>query len=266
MKPPDTASPPTAPTGQPWPSGARFSALAVALILALGLLLYGYTLHFPFVFDDCIYLVDNPLMRDLRSFIWRGDFTAFANYSKHLGLDPDLSTNMILRPVTYFSFYLNYLADGMNPRGFRAVNIAIHCGNTLLLFFTLAQVLRTSRKRGELLPGSARFIALSAALLFLVHPLQIESVTYVVQRFTSLGTLFYLATVLTFLRANHAEDGRAARRWRVLSVGSLVVGMLSKEILFTAPFMLLLLDWLVMGTPLKTAGRRISAVSRCSPP
>lgn len=265
MTPPDAALPATAPSGPSWAGGGRFSALAVGLILALGLLLYGDTLNFPFVFDDCIYLVDNPLMRDLRSFIWRGDFTAFANYSRSLGLDPDLSTNMILRPVTYFTFYLNYLADGMNPRGFRAVNIAIHCGNALLLFCTLAQMLRASRKRGELSPSSAGFIALTAALLFLVHPLQIESVTYVVQRFTSLGTLFYLATVLTFLRANQAEDGRIARRWRVLSVGSLLVGMLSKEILFTAPFMLLLLDWLVMGTPWKTAGRRALPYFCCLP-
>ena len=265
MTPPDAALPATAPSGPSWAGGTRFSARAVVLILALGLLLYGYTLNFPFVFDDCIYLVDNPLMRDFRSFFWRGDFTAFANYSKGLGLDPDLSTNMILRPVTYFTFYLNYLVDGMNPRGFRAVNIVIHCGNAVLVFFTLAQILRTSRKRGELSPGSRAFIALSAALLFLVHPLQIESVTYVVQRFTSLGTLFYLATVLTFLRANHAEDGRAARRWRVLSVASLVVGMLSKEILFTAPFMLLLLDWLVMGTPLKTAGCRALPYVCCLP-
>ncbi len=245
------------PPGRSLPGSARFQACAMLLILAFGLLLYGHTLLFPFVFDDYIYLVDNPLMKDWRSFVWRGDFAAFANYSKNLGLDPDLSTNLILRPVTYFTFYLNYLLDGMQPRGFRAVNIAIHCANALLLFGLVSRLLRTSRKNGALPARSADFIGLSAALLFLVHPLQIESVTYVVQRFTSLATLFYLLTVLTFLRANNAADRRVARRWRIFSVASLVVGMFTKEFLFTAPVMLLCLDWLVMGTPFKTAFRRI---------
>lgn len=260
MMPPDTHNPAAITSGR-----SRFRAFAVVLILALGLLLYGDTLAFPFVFDDYIYLVDNPLMKNFRSFVWMGDFTKFANYSKDLGLDPDLSTNLILRPVTYLTFYLNYLLDGMHPRGFRAVNIVIHVANALLLFFSVTQILRASRKRGKLPVFSAEFIALSAALLFLAHPLQIEAVTYVVQRFTSLGTLFYLLTVLTFLRANAAEGGRAGRRLRVLSVASLVVGMLSKEFLFTAPCMLLLLDWLVMGTPLKTAGRRTLPYFCCLP-
>ena len=247
------------------PSRLRFRVLAVILILALGLLLYGYTLSFPFVFDDHIYLVDNPLMKDIHSFAWMGDFTKFANYSKSLDLDPDISTNMILRPVTYLTFYFNYLIDGMNPRGFRAVNIVIHCANAMLLLFMVSRILRMSGKRGTRSGFSADFIALSAALMFLVHPLQIESVTYIVQRFTSLGTLFYLVTILTFLKANHSENSPAARWWRAASVASLIVGMLTKEFLFTAPFMLILLDWLVMGTPVKVACQRTLPHLFCLP-
>lgn len=243
----------------------RLRTFGLVLIGALALLLYGDTLPLPFVFDDHVYLVDNPLMKNIRSFVWMGDFTRFANLSKNLGLDPDLSTNLILRPVTYFTFYLNYLADGMNPRCFRAVNIAIHGANAIVLLLLVSRLLRTSKKRGALPDFSTELIALFAALLFLVHPLQIESVTYVVQRFTSLGTLFYLLTILTYLRANTTEDWQAARRWRVLSIACLIVGLFTKEFLFTAPCLLFLLDWLVMGASPATAGRRTLPYFICLP-
>ena len=235
------------------------------LVLALGLSLYAYTLNFPFVFDDYIYLVDNPLMKDGHSFVWKGDFVKFANHSKDLGLDPDLSTNLILRPFTYLTFYLNFVLDGMMPRGFRAVNILTHCANAVLLFLLLLRVLGTSRKRGVADPFSAGFIALSAALLFLAHPLQIESVTYVVQRFTSLGTFFYLLTVLTYLMANSAGDWVSARWLRVVSVGSLITGMFTKEFLFTTPFMIILLDWLVIGAAWNVVIRRVLPYLFCLP-
>ncbi|MBI5773858.1 MAG: hypothetical protein HZA89_08970, partial [Verrucomicrobia bacterium] len=100
----------------------------------IGLLLYGHTLSFPFVFDDQMYLLNNPLLHDTRSFVFQGgDFSSFATYAERIGLPRDLSTNFILRPVAYLTFHLNYLLDGMNPRGFRAVNIALHCANAFLL-------------------------------------------------------------------------------------------------------------------------------------
>jgi tetratricopeptide (TPR) repeat protein len=247
------------------PPPAWFRPLVVGLILTLGLLLYGHTLSFPFIFDDHIYLVDNPLMKEFSSFYYQGDFSRFANLSRQLGLDPDLSTNLILRPVTYLTFYLNYLLDGMQTRGFRAVNIAIHLLNALLVFHLLTRLLRHSAKRGALTVFSVNFIALAAALLFLVHPLQIESVTYIVQRFTSLGTLFYLLTVLSYLKANEQEERPTAPHWRGLSLACFVVGLFSKEFLFTAPFVLLLLDSLVLGTPFKKIFRRLLPYFFCLP-
>lgn len=228
-------------------------------------MLYGYTLSFPFVFDDHIYLVDNPLVKDARSFAFMRDFSTFATASKNMGLDPDLSTNFILRPVSYLTFHLNYAADGMRPRGYRAVNIAIHCLNAVLLFQVLFYLLRTSPKRGNLTEFSAGFIALGSALLFLAHPLQTESVTYIVQRFTSLGAFFYLLTILTHFLAIAATHQK--NRWllKTGSVAALLLGMLSKEEVFTAPFLLVALDWLVRGTPLKIAGKRALPQLLCLP-
>jgi hypothetical protein len=239
--------------------------LHLFLLPILGVLLYGWTLPFPFVFDDYIYLVDNPLVKESRSFTFMGDFRAFANHSKNLGLDPDLSTNFILRPVAYGTFHLNYLLGGMNPAGFRLLNIAIHCANALLLFELVARLLRAPRNGGGGAPDSALFIALVSSLLFLVHPLQIESVTYVIQRFTSFGTMFYLFTVLMFVVARTSEDPVMARRCRCFSVGGLLVGMFVKEFLFTAPFVMVLLDWLVLRTPVRDACRRAVPWLVCMP-
>lgn len=237
----------------------------LSAICALGLALYGYTLNFPFVFDDYIYLVDNPMMKDIRSLVWKGDFVRFANESKGLGLDPDLSTNLILRPFAYLTFYVNFIVDGMTPRGFRAVNIVVHCANAMLLFLLLAQVMLKSRKVGLTEMRSVGLIALSASLLFLVHPLQEESVTYIIQRFTSLGSLFYLLTLYAYLKAGAAETLASARWWRMASVASLLIGMMTKEFLFTAPFAIMFLDWMVMGMPLKVVFRRVVPHLCCLP-
>ena len=246
-------------------NSSRFNSIGVILLILAGVLLYGHTLSFPFVFDDHIYLVNNPLVKDGRSFGYHGDFVAFSTCSKRMGLDPDLSTNFILRPVTYLTFYVNYVIDGMNPRGFRAVNIGIHCANAVLLFMLLLRLLGGSRKSGSLTAVSEGFIALTAALLFLAHPLQTESVTYIVQRFTSLSAFFYLFTIVTYLVSYASANKTSALFYRCVSVAGFVVGMLSKETVFTAPFMLVAMDWLVMGIPLKTVWKRTMPYFFCLP-
>jgi hypothetical protein len=94
---------------------SRFHGVALGVIIAISALLYGHTLPFPFVFDDHTYLVDNPIVKDARSFIFMGDFCAFSTYSRRLGLDPDLSTNFILRPFAR-------RALDMVPRGGRLLD------------------------------------------------------------------------------------------------------------------------------------------------
>jgi len=246
-------------------STLRFRCLSFGILLVVGAVLYGFTLPFPFVFDDLFYLVENPLVRDWRSFTFRGDFVAFANYSRNVGLGTDLSTNFILRPFTYLTFYVSSLVGGMNPSWFRLPNIAIHCANAMLVFELIGHLLSVSRKRGALSVASIRFISLTAAVLFLVHPMQIESVTYIVQRFTSLGTFWYLLTLWTHFRARTANGRIAPRAWLGVSVSALALGMLSKEFLFTAPVMAVLLDCVLVGTTLRVACRRALPLLLCLP-
>lgn len=243
----------------------RFRSLATGVLVLIGILLYFYTLQYEFVFDDCIYLVNNPLFRDIQSFAYPFDFHAFANKSVQLGLDRDLSTNLILRPVVYFTFYLNYALDGLNPRGYRAINILIHCTNAVLLFQLVWHLLQAKKTSTPLSTSSIRLISLGSALLFLVHPLQTESVTYVVQRFTSFVTLFYLLTLWTYFLAYSEPNPKKALYLRLASIVCLVIGMFSKEDTFTLPFVLVLLDWLVMDTSFKMACKRAIPYFACLP-
>jgi len=246
-------------------STARLKHVTSGILVLIGILLYCYTLSYQMVFDDCIYLINNPLFREARSFAFPLNFHAFAVSSAQLGLDRDLSTNLILRPLAYFTFYLNYVFDGLNPRWYRAVNIGIHCANAVLLYHIASFFLQASRTATSHVISSRQFIAAGAALLFLVHPIQTESVTYIVQRFTSMGALFYLVTILTYFLAYASSDKGTASRLHLGSVVSLIAGMLSKEETFTAPFMLVLLDCMVMRTPLRTALKRTIPHFLCLP-
>lgn len=217
----------------------------LTVITVCCLALYGWTLGFPMVFDDDIYLRENALFTQDHGPTW--DFPALVKKNQDLGLNPDLAVNMILRPVAYLSFHLNHALGGFDPAGWRLLNVLIHAGNGLLLYLLIRRLLRDDPK--------ADMTALTAAVLFTVHPMATESVTYIVQRFTSLAALFYLLALWAHFQANDA--GQPARvRWRVLSVAASVLGMLTKECAATLPVMAVLLDVVVLRTPMKAALRR----------
>ena len=248
------------------PRRARWFHGGVSVILAaLCVLLYGWTVDFPMEFDDYVYLENNPLMQDARSFRYMSEFRDFVNRPGQKGLDPDLAANFILRPVAYATFHLNYKWDGFRPRWFRVINIGIHAANALLIYAMLTVLLRRSTKRPALSVHSIRFIAATAGALFAVHPLATESVTYIVQRFTSLGTFFYLLTLLLHFVSNSIE--RPGLRWllRGTAAAVLAMGMLTKECTFTAPVMAVLLDRLVTGTSFKKALLNASLLLLCLP-
>lgn len=234
----------------------------VALALtALCASLYAWTADFPMVFDDHTYLKDNALFKDTASFSYPARFTEFVRLPLLSNSDPDLSVNFVLRPVAYASFHLNYLLDQFNPRWFRVVNILVHALNSLLIY----ALLRLLLKRRE--PGhrSTLFIPAAAAFLFAAHPLATESVTYIIQRFTSLSTLFFLLTLWCNFKSLDSTSKIGARLWTVASVLAVLAGMLSKECVFTAPLMAVLLDHLMLGTGLRAALRRAWPLLVCLP-
>ncbi|MGV3661464.1 MAG: tetratricopeptide repeat protein [Prosthecobacter sp.] len=258
--PETTAAPEAAPPRRRWKH-----ALVAAVLMALCAGLYGWTADFPMVFDDHMYMKDNMFFRDSASFTYPTHFTEFVSRPAKLGMDPDLSVNFVLRPVAYASLHLNYMLDGFRPRWFRVVNIGIHAASAFLLYALLRLLLRRSPHAGALPQGSAFFIPLTAAVLFAAHPLATESVTYIIQRFTSLSTLFYLLTLWLYFKSLQGASRAGRTLLRLGSVVVLLAGMLTKESTFTAPMVAVMLDILVLGTRWRTAALRAWPLLLCLP-
>lgn len=220
------------------------------------MLLYGFTLYFPFNFDGIFYLVNNPLLKKSSNFAFFTDFSGFATSHERMDVIQDLVTNFILRPVSYLTFHLNYYLGGLNPAGFRAVNILIHASNAWLLFLVLGRTIRQFQQPDQRDTSSALFIPAAVAFLFLTHPLQTESVTYIVQRFTSLAVLFVLLALYGALRAANETDIRRSQYLRIGVMAALVLGMLSKESAATGPVLVLIAEILLVGVPVKQSLRR----------
>src|SRR5262249_2867825 len=125
-----------------------------------------------------------------------------------------------------------------DPWSYHALNLAIHALAGIVLFDLVRRLLER-RGAGTSLASSAAGIALAAALLWVVHPVTTEAVTYVIQRGESMASLFYLLTLDALVRSAQSAH---ARRWHVAAVGFCLLGMISKPVMVTAPIMALLID------------------------
>ncbi len=194
---------------------------ACGLIAAAGVAAYANTLEAPFVFDGL------PLEERLRALS--------RNPTEWFGTNP--------RTIGYFTFDLQYTLHGRWLPGFHAVNIAIHVVAALALF---GAVLITCR--GPRLPAAVRRdapgIALVSALLFELHPLQTQAVTYLYQRFESLMGMFFLLAVFCFAAAVGDGTAGAWRRagWFLAAWAAVILSIGSKEVGAAAPLVLLWYD------------------------
>jgi protein O-mannosyl-transferase len=227
------------------------AVIAITFLTVLPWLLYGHTLRFGTVLDDDAYVFENPYLKDASSFLYALDFQSFMQRCIQWGVSADIALNFITRPVTYFTFYLNRLISGDATSTYRLVNIAIHMGNGLLLFTLIRRLLRRD--------SISLLAAATAALLFIVHPLATESVTYITQRFESLATFFCLLALILYLKAHEATSPR--ERWMLgtASVLATLFSMLSKETGVVTPILLVLLNLLHLQDRPWAALRRAAA-------
>lgn len=239
-------------------SDDAFRRLVLSAIIVVGALVYANTLAFREInFDGILFILNNPLLKDFDYYVQLNDLRDFSRLDEQLGLNSDVITSFMLRPVAYLTFSINYMMSGFNPVGFRIVNLAIHIINSLLVFACIRLLLHLAPSCRKLTRYSARFIPAASSFIFLLHPMQTESVTYIMQRFASLAALFYLATIWLYLvwvrgKQNGLKHGYV--RW--LSVVVLFFGMFVRESLFTAPIMIVLLEVTVLGNCLKAGLKR----------
>jgi tetratricopeptide (TPR) repeat protein len=195
--------------------GTGLAILAGALIAGAVLAAYHNTFSSPFVFDAAAIIANNPTIRHLGS----------AFFPPHDGSTVDG------RPLVNLSLAVNYAISGPGVWSYHAANLAIH----ILAAWTLFGIVRRTVRGGE---GRAWAAGFAVALLWAVHPLQTESVTYVAQRAESLVGLCYLLTLYCFVRG--AREARPF--WLVLSVLACLAGTAAKEIIVSAPLLVLLYD------------------------
>ncbi len=194
------------------------------LLVIIGAIAYINAMDGPFIYDDHPSIVENKDMRVL----WP---------PSRLFSGPDQST-VAGRPLICLSLALNYAADGMNVRGYHAVNLAVHLACALLLFGVIRRTLHGPLLRPRF-EHTADGLALACALLWVVHPVLSECVNYIVLRTESMMGLFYL---LTFYCVIRADDSANRSRWTVSAVLACAAGMASKEAMVTAPMMIVLYD------------------------
>jgi len=184
------------------------------------------TLQNGFVdWDDTINFLSNPHYRGLGLEELRWMFTAF--YNGHY------------TPLTWMTLGLDYLLWGMDPAGYHVSNLLFHVATAVAFYFLTMKLLRLAA--GGVAEDKAVWVgAAFAALFFAVHPLRVESVAWITERRDVLSGLFYVLTILAYLRASD-RAGRGAR-WYWVSVILFACALLSKAMAVSVPVVLLILD------------------------
>jgi tetratricopeptide (TPR) repeat protein len=206
----------------------RFRWPAVALFIVVGAAIYANALDVPFYFDDTQNIRENPHIRVTGLGV---DQIATAAIESHIPR----------RPVANLSFALNYYLHGYRVAGYHGVNIAVHVLAGVFLFLLLQFTLELPVLRSMFRhPGLTAFFS---ALLWFTHPIQTQSVTYIVQRMNSMAAMFYLLSLLSYAYGRRAE--KRSVKWGCF-LGSALSGLLSlgsKEIAVTLPVVLFLYEW-----------------------
>jgi len=200
-------------------------------LLAAVFITYLPGLYAPFLFDDFPNIVLNEALHP-------SSISEITNV-----LHSPFSGN---RPVALASLAANYLFSGLSASSYRLTNIAIHATNALLVFTISFLLLRTklSASRSHLL-----LVAFWAAMLWAMNPIQTQAVTYIVQRMTSLATLFYLLAILTYILIR--LDKIKLVPGSLLLLVFFFLGILSKQIVASLPAALLLIEFLFFRRTLR---------------
>jgi protein O-mannosyl-transferase len=207
-----------------WIDGSWFPAV---VLLLFGILAYANSFRGQYQFDDFVSIVSNPNIR-------------------HLGpigrvIEAPRDQPIAGRPTVAISLALNYAVSGLRVWSYHAFNLLIHLLAGLTLFALVRHTLRLPRIPDSIRARSSA-LALCIGLIWTIHPLQTESVTYISERAEAMGGLFFLLTILASVRFIRSGSRRGRVAWFTAATTASAVGMATKEIVATAPVMLLLYD------------------------
>lgn len=205
----------------------------LAFATVLGALIYSNTFHAAFQVDDYPTILENPIIRNLDVRRLLGAFNT--------------------RFVTGFTFALNYTFGRYDVYGYHVLNVVVHIVSSGLVYFFVVLTFKTPVLERNTMASHERSLAMISSLIFLTHPIQTEAVTYIWQRCTSLATMFYLASLVLYIRARLG-------RTTIAYVGSFlcaVVAMFTKEITITLPITIGIYEFFFFGPPKRDTKKRV---------
>jgi tetratricopeptide (TPR) repeat protein len=202
----------------------RLSAL---VIMVTGIVAYVNSFEGTFLFDDLAWVGRTQQLWPP----WSAMFTS----------------DNASRPLVGLSLAINYAINGTNIFSYHAFNLTIHILAALTLFGVVRRTLLCESLR-ERFGQHSTSLAMVVALIWMVHPLQTQSVTYIIQRCESMMGLFYLLTLYCVIRSSHSLH---RRWWYGAAIASCAAGMLSKQVMVTAPILVFLYDALFLSGSIK---------------
>lgn len=212
---------------------SKIKAVFISIIVFVGVLTYSNSFDCSLHFDD-VNIFTDAVMRE------------GAKLSDWISLFPS-------RPIGVMTFALNYHFHKLNVWGYHFINLSIHLANALLIWWFTLLTFSTPVLAKERICKHREIIALFVGLLFVAHPLATQSVTYIAQRFASLATMFYLLSMVLYVKGR-LYQGTNNISW-MFFIGAIVcgtLGLLTKEIVFTLPFAIFLYEICFFKTdPLK---------------
>jgi len=221
-------------------TGVTTTILALLSIIIVGTLTYSNTFDASWHFDDHTAIVENYGIRNLKA-------TVLGGGSRWIG---------------FITFALNYHFGKLNVFGYHLVNICIHLISAMLVYLLVLLTFRTPSLKEKPLSHHAAFLSLAAGLIFVAHPIQTQAVTYIVQRFTSLATLFYLLSLVLFIKArllNHEGKPFFSPLHLSCYLSSLLAAFLAmktKEITITLPAIILLYELCFFSPSIKALTKK----------
>ena len=175
------------------PNKIAYMIISMVLIGFIGYLIYSNIFDNTTHYDDYVWK-GHPAIRDI------------TNLKAIFGINP-------LRFVAFLSFAFNYDINQLDPGGYYVFNLIIHIANSLLVWLLLLLTFETPAVKDYEINKYKRVFALIGALIFLTHPLQTESVSYIYQRLTSMSAFFYFLSLCFYVKARMTSNNKRLRNY-----------------------------------------------------
>lgn len=206
----------------------------IILIIVVGIIAYSNTLHSPFAFDDHRMIVTNNKIKNNSIFL---EF----NNPRYIGT---------------ITFALNYRINELDPFGYHLVNIIIHLFNAILVYMVMLNIISLVKK--EPLNKNEFILPFIIALIFLLHPVQTQAITYISQRFASLAAFFVMASLLSYLKFRKRDQGSP---WHlILSLIFALLAFKTKENTIVLPVIIILMELIIYKSSVFSLKKRIICI------